>query len=105
MGKKMTIYLLMCYGSFAGMSTAVANVLAINVQAKTWDVTPEQAAYSVRQVAHDLYRVTDNPDFCCIGRHHRWTCPSGPSGSGLRSHVLLLLERSCSSCDLDLVRA
>lgn len=47
MAKKVTIFGIMCFGTFVGIASAVANVLATPVQAKDWGVTPEEAAYSV----------------------------------------------------------
>lgn len=38
----------MIYGTFCGISTAVANVLATPEQAEDWQVTSNEAAYSVR---------------------------------------------------------
>lgn len=45
--KKWTIFAVMIYGTFCGISTAVANVLATPEQAEDWQVTSNEAAYSV----------------------------------------------------------
>lgn len=46
--KKWTLFTVCVYGMFCGIATAVANVLATPQQAEDWQVTPTQAAYSVR---------------------------------------------------------
>ncbi|KAF7185563.1 Efflux pump radE [Pseudocercospora fuligena] len=45
--QKWTIFTIMIYGTFCGIATAVANVLATTVQAEDWGVTPTEAAYSI----------------------------------------------------------
>lgn len=45
--RKWTVFGIMCYGTFTTVSAAVANNLATPVQAADWEVTPEQATYTV----------------------------------------------------------
>ena len=54
------IYCIMMFGTFVGPLTANANVLATPVQAETWGVTPNQAAYSVSGIPfQSLARISE----------------------------------------------
>ncbi|KAI1851822.1 hypothetical protein JX265_013179 [Neoarthrinium moseri] len=50
MPKKIAIFGIMCFGTFVGIASAVANVLALPVQAQDFGITPEQASYSISAV-------------------------------------------------------
>ncbi|ETS87266.1 hypothetical protein PFICI_01094 [Pestalotiopsis fici W106-1] len=50
MSKKVAIFGIMCFGTFIGTATAVANVLAIPAQAEDFGITPEQSSYSISAV-------------------------------------------------------
>lgn len=108
--KKAAVFATFCYSTFTGIATAVANNLALNVQAVDMDTTPVAMSYSVSSRGHRFHlseQATNvlplSQDLCRPSRHHCRPRSAHPSGPDVWRNVLLVLEHDWCRRNIHLV--